>query len=131
MIMIPLFVFLFAVFEAGWLFYFQATITHAAREGAKISVRPLQGGTNTLMTPDEVKAYVNTYLSPIGVNCLACTTVMDETVNACAGCSPARFATRRRVRVDVPYRLITLSIFSPLQFTMHGEGVMRSEISTW
>ena len=36
--LLPFFVFLLAVLEAGWLFYVQATITHAAREGAKIAV---------------------------------------------------------------------------------------------
>src|SRR5438067_2916191 len=74
--LLPFFVFVMAVLEAGWFFYFQSTITHAAREGAKIAVRPLQGGTDTLMTEPEVKAYVAPFLTPIGIN-----------LAGCAGCS--------------------------------------------
>jgi TadE-like protein len=43
-----------SVIEGGWFFYVQLTLTNAAREGAKMAVRPLSGA-DTLMTVTEIK----------------------------------------------------------------------------
>ena|SRR5438552_11161556 len=129
--LIPFFVFLFAVLEAGWFFYVQATITHAAREGAKIAVRPLQGGSDTLMTIPEVKAYVAPFLTPIGVNCPACIDVSYPTVNACPSCAAPRNSVMAHVSIQIPYTLLTLSWFGISQFPMKADAFMREETSTW
>src|SRR5437773_12093361 len=81
--LLPFFVFIFALVEAGWFFYVQATLTHAAREGAKIATRPITQ-TNTLMDQTEVRTYVAPFLAPIGVNCPSCITLTPEQVNVCA-----------------------------------------------
>jgi Flp pilus assembly protein TadG len=129
--LIPFFVFLFGVLEAGWLFYVQATITHAAREGAKIAVRPLQGGSDTLMTEDQVRTYVAPFLTPIGVNCPTCITLTSSTVNACPSCSSPRNSLMAHVSIRIPYTLLTLSLFGINGFTMGGDGFMRKETSSW
>ena len=129
--LLPFFVFLFAVLEAGWFFYVQATITHAAREGAKIAVRPLQGGGDNLMNEAAVQAYVAPFLTPIGVNCPACITLTTSTVNACPTCSEARNSTMAHVSIQIPYTLLTLSMFGISQFTLKGDGFMRMETSNW
>src|SRR5262245_20813064 len=129
--LLPFFVFLFAVLEAGWFFYVQATITHAAREGAKMAVRPLQGGGNNLMDEAAVQTYVAPFLTPIGVNCPSCITLTTSTVNACPTCSEPRNSTMAHVSIQIPYTLLTLSMFSNLQFTLKGDGFMRMETSNW
>ena len=133
--LLPFFVFMFAVVEGGWFFYVQATLTHAAREGARMAVRPLSA-TDTLMTETEVRTYLADFLTPIGVNCPSCIVLTPETTNVCAetpGCDggtvPQPQRTTVRVRVTVPYTLITLSWFKSLQFNMKGEAVMRDETS--
>ncbi len=131
--LLPFFVFVMAVLEAGWFFYVQATVTHAAREGAKIAVRPLQGGGDTLMNESAVQTYVAPFLTPIGVTCPAsCTiTLTPATVNACPSCSAPRNSLMAHVHVEVPYTLLTLSMFGISGFTVHGDGFMRKETSTW
>jgi Flp pilus assembly protein TadG len=128
--LLPFLVFLFAIVEAGWFFYVQATLTNAAREGAKWAVLPLTQA-DALLTEDEVRAKIQPYLATIGVNCPACITLTSETVNTCPSCSEPRDTLMARVSIRVPYTLLTLSWFSHLQFTMRGEGVMRKETSPW
>jgi Flp pilus assembly protein TadG len=118
--LLPFLIFLFAVVEGGWFFYVQVTLNNAAREGAKIAVRPISQ-TNTLMTAAQVKTYVADYLTPIGVTCPSCITVTQETT--------ASGQVRTRVRVQVPYSPLTLAMFSSLAFPMKGEAVMRNETS--
>jgi Flp pilus assembly protein TadG len=121
MTLLPFLVFLFAILEAGWFFYVQVTLNNAAREGAKIATRPLTQS-DTLMNAAAVKTYMANYLSPIGVNCPSCITVTDETT--------ASGQLRTRVRVQVTYSPLTLSLFSSLAFPMKGESVMRKETSS-
>ena len=61
--LLPFFVFMFALVEAGWFFYVQATITRAAREGAKIATQPITQ-TNNLMTGAEVQTTAIPSLPP-------------------------------------------------------------------
>lgn len=138
--LLPFFVILMAVMEAGWFFYVQATLTHAAREGARMAVRPISQ-TNNVMNQDEVRAYVADFLRPIGVNCSSCILVTTDAPNVCAdvpGCIPLSeihptlpqpVAKYIRVQIKVPYSLLTLSMFKSLQFDMKGEALMRDETS--
>jgi Flp pilus assembly protein TadG len=135
--LLPFFVIMFAVVEAGWFFYVQATLTHAAREGARMMVRPITA-TNTLMTQDEVRAYVADFLTPIGVTCPTCIVLTEQTTNVCAqipNCDgstvPQPMLKTARVEVTVPYTLLTLSWFQSLQFNLKGISVMREETSDY
>ena len=128
--LLPFLVFLFAIVEAGWFFYVQATITNAAREGAKMAAKPLTQS-DTLQTQAEIRTYLAGYLSTIGVNCPTCITLTRDTVNECPGCTPAHNVIRSRVRVQITYSPITLSMFTALAFPMHGEALMRTETSEY
>jgi Flp pilus assembly protein TadG len=117
--LIPFLVFLFAVIEGGWFFYVQLTLTNAAREGAKMGVRP-SSGTDTLMSDTDIKDYMAPYLSAIGVNCPSCITISHPTVGG---------QTRTQVVVQITYSPITLSMFNRLAFPIKGQAVMRNETS--
>src|SRR5262245_63134052 len=110
--LLPLLVLLFAIVEAAWFFYVQVTVTNAAREGAKIATRPLSPG-DTLMAPADVKTYMASFLAPIGVSCTSCITISSAN-NPFAPTAVAR----TRVRVQITYTPITLSMFSSLAFTI-------------
>ena len=112
-----LFTFLFAIMEAGRLFNVQQTLTDAAREGARLGVTPLTQ-TNTLPSTTDIQDRVNVFLNAAGI------TAKNILVNP-AG-TPADFT---KVRVEADYQLITLSMFSNLQFTVKGEALMRNETS--
>ena len=130
--LLPFFVFLFAIVEAGWFFYVQSTITNAAREGAKMAAKPLTQ-TDTLQSQDEIRTYLAGYLSTIGVNCPTCITLTRDTVVECPSptCTPAHNVIRSRVRVQITYSPLTLSMFGTLAFPMHGEALMRTETSSY
>ena len=121
--LIPFFVLLFSIVEAGWFFYVQVTLTNAAREGAKIATRPLSQG-DTLMAPADVKTYMATFLAPIGVSCTSCITI-STVGNPFTPTAPMG----TRVKVQITYTPITLSMFSSLSFPIKGEAVMRNETS--
>ena len=112
-----LFTFLFAIMEAGRLFNVQQTLTDAAREGARLGVTPLTQ-TNTLPSSTDIQNTVTVFLSAASI------TGATVAVN-----NPAPPAGFTRVRVTAPYQLITLSMFSNLQFTVKGEALMRNETS--
>jgi Flp pilus assembly protein TadG len=118
--LLPFFVFLFAILEGAWFFYVQVTLNNAAREGAKMATRPVTQ-TDTMMTQDQVRTFVADFLTPIGVNCPTCVTMTSETT--------ASGQVRTRIRVQVSYTPVTLSIFNSLAFPMKGESVMRNETS--
>jgi Flp pilus assembly protein TadG len=118
--LLPFFVFLFAIVEGAWFFYVQVTLNNAAREGAKMATRPVSKS-DTMMTQDEVRTFVADFLTPIGVSCPTCITVTTATT--------ASGQVRTRVRVQVSYTPLTLSMFSSLAFPMKGESVMRNETS--
>jgi Flp pilus assembly protein TadG len=133
--LIPFFVFLFAVVEAGWFFYVQQTITDAAREGAKFAVLPFTK-TDNLPADTDIQDLVDDYLSTAGIHCAAtCVAINHETVNVCSstpGCNSGNLNRRiARVTVTVPYTLITLSMFQSLSFNMTGEAWMREEVSQY
>jgi Flp pilus assembly protein TadG len=118
--LLPFFVFLFAIVEGAWFFYVQVTLNNAAREGAKMATRPVSHS-DTMMTQGDVRTFVADFLTPIGVNCPGCITVSQETTGS--------GQVRTRVRVQVTYTPLTLSMFSSLAFPMKGESVMRNETS--
>lgn len=116
---------IFGIMEAGRLMNVQQTLTDAAREGASRAVMPLTQS-DTMMTEAEVAAWATDFLNAANIPCSGCVHLLRTTVINCAGCPTINVA---RVTIDAPYRLITLSMFSNLSFTMHGRAVMREETS--
>ena len=74
-----------------------------------------------MMAEDQFRTFVADFLTPIGVTCPTCVTVSSETTGS--------GQVRTRVRVQVSYTPLTLSMFSSLAFPMKGESVMRNETS--
>jgi Flp pilus assembly protein TadG len=116
--LLPLFIFLFAIMEAGRFFEVQQTLTDAAREGARLGVAPLTQ-TDTLATKQEIVDKVTIYLNAASIQ--------PKRILVDGENSPAPPANFRKVRVEADYSLITLSMFSSLQFTLKGEALMRNE----
>lgn len=113
-------VIMFAIFEAGRLINIQQTLTNAAREGARLSVLPAWGGTDTLPTTTAVQARVQTFLDAAGLNgaTATVTVVNDHTVGA------TKYSL---VTVTVPYKILTVSMFGLLQVNLRGQSMMRNE----
>jgi len=138
--MLTLLVLLFAIFEAGRILNIQQTLTNAAREGARLSVLPLQGGTDTLPSTGVVQARVQSFLNASGLNGSSATVAVDQccdvsfpSAGACTAPSgtpptcPAGSIQYSRVTVSVPYKVISISMFSLLEVTLQGRAVMRNE----
>ena len=125
MTMLLLFVFIFAIFEAGRLIQVQQALTDAAREGARRSVAPLtKTMPGTLATPADVEGVVRSYLDAASVSSAAATVLVDQAV-VFAG-SPTQYT---RVTVTYPYRIMTLLMFGNLNMTLTGQSLMRNETS--
>ena len=123
MTMLLLFVFIFAIFEAGRLIQTQQALTDAAREGARRSVAPLtQTMPGDLPSELDVSAVVQTYLAAASLT--GATVVVDQAFNI----SPA-LTTYTKVTVTYPYRVMTLLMFSNLNITLTGQSLMRNETS--
>jgi Flp pilus assembly protein TadG len=116
--LLPLFIFLFAIMEAGRFFNVQQSLTDAAREGARLGVAPLSQ-TDTLATKQEIVDAVTIYLNAASIQ--------PKRILVDAENSPGPPANFRKVRVEADYSLITLSMFSSLKFTLEGEALMRNE----
>ena len=118
--MLTLLVLLFGVFEAGRMLNIQQTLTNAAREGARLSVLPLQGGTDTLPSTGVVQTRVQSFLSASGLNgsSATVTVVNDHTVGT------TNFSL---VTVTVPYRVMSISMFGLLEVNLQGQAMMRNE----
>src|SRR5258705_241604 len=121
--MLTLLVLLFAIFEAGRILNIQQTLTNAAREGARLSVLPLQGGTDTLPSTGVVQTRVQSFLNASGLNGAAATVDVnqccDPSPNSCTAPSgsPPKCAAASiqypRITVTAPYEGGFLSIISP------------------
>jgi hypothetical protein len=125
--LLTLLVCLFGIMEAARFMSVQQVITQAAREGARFAVTPLTQ-TSTLPTDTEIRTVVNRFLDSGHVSG-ATTTITrppDPSVVIDTGGVDTEFI---KVEVNEPYQLITLSMFSNLQFTLHGRAMMRSETS--
>jgi Flp pilus assembly protein TadG len=129
--MLMFFVVLLAIFEGGRMLNIQQTLTNAAREGARYSVLPAAatGGvyTDTLPTVDAVRTRVRSFLNASGLNGA---TIPDENIQVDQNYdSPDDSDATRytRVTVTVPYRVLTISMFSLLQVNLRGQAMMRNE----
>jgi len=133
--MLTLLIMLFGILEAGRMINIQHTLTNAAREGARFSVLPLEssGGvpTDTLPGTAAVQAKVQGYLDANGMNGAAATITLDQgccdiTPSGCQTCAGTsqKFSL---VTVTVPYRVISLSMFSFMEVNLRGKAAMRNE----
>jgi Flp pilus assembly protein TadG len=107
---------LLGVMEAGRFISVYQTVTDAAREGARLGVAP-DSGTSNRPSVSEIQAEVQSFLDS---NAVKGTTI---TVEPDFG-SDSEFT---RVRVSLPYRVLTASWFSNLEVTLTGAALMRNE----
>lgn len=131
LMMLTFLIILFAIFEAGRMLSIQQTLTNAAREGARFAVLPLQGGTDALPSTTAVQDRVQSFLNASGLNGATanivvnqdCCTPTSSTCNTCAG-GDTHYS---RVTVTVPYRVVSISMFSMLEMNLQGQATMRNE----
>jgi Flp pilus assembly protein TadG len=117
--MLGFLVIVFAIFEAGRMMSIQQTLTNAAREGARLSVLPAWGGTDTLPSDSVVEARVQSFLNASGLNGGTASIVVDfVTVGS---------TVSRRVTVTAPYKVVSISMFSLLEVNLQGRAMMRNE----
>ncbi len=116
-------VLLLGIFEAGRLLNIQQTLTVASREGARLAVLPMSG-TSTLPTVGQIESEVQRFLQAANIG--TATTVVERPVSIVTG---SVTTTSTRVRVSLPYTLLTLSMFSELEITLVGQTLMRNETS--
>ena len=116
-------VLLLGIFEAGRLFNVQQSLTEASREGARLAVLPLSG-TSTLPTQGEIENEVQRLLQAANIG--GAVTVVARPISIVTGGVSTTFT---RVRVSLPYTVLTLSMFSNLEITLVGETLMRDETS--
>ena len=116
-------VLLLAIVEAGRFLGAQQVLTDASREGARLAVSPLSG-TSTLPTTEEIEIEVQRFLQAANVG--SATTVVERPVYIVTGGVASVYT---RVRVSLPYTVVTLPMFSNLEITLAGEAVMRNETS--
>ena len=129
--LLTLLVLLFAIFEAGRVLNIQQTLTNAAREGARLSVLPLQGGTDTLPSTSTVQNRVQSFLNASGLNGSTATISVNQ---ACCGPSTSGCVTcvsgdirYSRVEITLPYKVVSISMFGLLEVNLHGRAAMRNE----
>ncbi len=141
--MLTLLVLLFAIFEAGRMLNIQQTLTNAAREGARLSVLPAAATgsppvpSDTLPSTSVVQARVQDFLNASGLNGAAATVDVnqccDPSPNTCTAPSgspakcPAGTTQYSRVTVTVPYKVVSISMFSLLEVNLRGQATMRNE----
>ncbi len=117
------FIMLFAIMEGGRFLNVQHILTNAAREGARLASAPLSR-TSTMASVEEIEAEVGRFLNAASIGGATITVerpVVIPTTTSAIECT--------RIRVEVPYRVISLSMFSVLEVTLSGEALMRNETS--
>jgi Flp pilus assembly protein TadG len=122
--LLTLLILIFAVFEAGRILNIQQTLTNSAREGARLSVLPLQGGTDTLAPEADVRLRVRTFLDASGLNGAV---VPDGNILVDQAYNPGGTTVYSRVTVTVPYKVLSISMFSLLEVNLQGQAMMRNE----
>lgn len=120
--MLGFLIILFSIFEAGRMMSIQQTLTNAAREGARLSVTPLWGGTDNLRIAD-VEPRVRTFLNASGLNGGAAVVNVDQAYNPDGPGTPVYSL----VTVTVPYRIVSISMFNFLEVSLRGRAMMRNE----
>ena len=118
--MLTLFILLFAILEAGRMLNIQQTLTNAAREGARLSVLPAWGGTDTLPSTGVVQTRVQSFLNASGLNGASATVAVNN--NHTVGTTNYSLVT-----VTVPYKVLSISMFSLLEVNLQGQAMMRNE----
>ncbi len=116
-------VLLLGIFEAGRVLNIQQVLTDASREGARLAVAPLSG-TSTLPSVGEIESEVQRFLQAANIG--SATTVVERPVSIVTGNVTT---TSTRVRVSLPYTLMTLARVSDLEITLVGQTLMRNETS--
>jgi Flp pilus assembly protein TadG len=121
--MLGFLIIVFAIFEAGRMLSIQQTLTNAAREGARLAVLPLQGGTDTLPSDTAVQARVQSFLNASGLNGATATVDVNKAYNPGGAGTPVY----SRITVTAPYRIVSISMFSFLEVNLQGRAMMRNE----
>jgi Flp pilus assembly protein TadG len=116
--MVAFFTVILGIFEIARFVNVYQVATDAAREGARLAVTPLTQ-TSTLPNSSEVEAEVRRFLDG---DAIQGATVSVGTVNS--GVDQFTLVT-----VTVPYQLMTVSLFSSLQFNLVSNSLMRNETS--
>jgi Flp pilus assembly protein TadG len=128
--MLTLLVLIFAIFEAGRMLNIQQTLTNAAREGARLSVLPAAASgsppapSDTLPSAAQVRTRVRTFLDASGVNGA---NVPDANILVDQAYNPGGSTVYSLVTVTVPYRVLSISMFSFLEVNLQGQAMMRNE----
>jgi Flp pilus assembly protein TadG len=110
---------LLGVMEAGRFISVYQTLTDAAREGARLGVAP-DTGTSNRPSVSEIEAEVQRFLDS---NAVKGTTIR---VDPSFG-TDSEFT---RIRVSLPYQVLTASWFSDIEVTIAGTALMRNETAT-
>jgi len=116
--LLTFFTVILGIFEIARFVNIHQVMTDAAREGARLAVTPLTQ-TSTLPNSAEVEAEVRRFLDG---DAIQGATVSVGAVNI--GVDQFTLVT-----VTVPYQLMSLSMFSPLQFNLVSNALMRNETS--
>ncbi|MEC4681514.1 MAG: TadE/TadG family type IV pilus assembly protein [Nitrospirota bacterium] len=114
---------IFAIVEAGRFLNVQQVLTNAAREGARLSIAPLSG-TSSLASVAEIEARVQSFLDSAAIQGAQISVVRP--VYVATTIVQGEFT---RVEVSLPYRVMTLPLFSALEITLQGKALMRNETS--
>ncbi len=117
------FTLLLAIMEGGRFLNVQQNLTNAARAGARLAVAPITQ-TSTLASDGEIEAEVGRFLAAARIS--GATVTVERPVVIQANGLPMEYT---RVRVSVPYRVITLAAFRSLSVNLAGEALMRNETS--
>lgn len=123
MTMLLLFMFIFAIFEAGRLLQVQQALTDAAREGARCAVAPLTR-TDQLLDTTEVEAFVRSYLATAALNNPNAVVTVTHGVTF-----PPSLTSYCRVTVTYSYHVMTILMFGSVNKTLTGQSLMREETS--
>ena len=138
--LLTLLVLLFGIFEAGRMLNIQQTLTNAAREGARLSVLPAAATgspptySDTLPSTSVVQARVQDFLNASGLNGSTATVTVDQCCDpSSTTCPPPTpkcpvgSTQYSRVTVIVPYKVVSISMFSFLEVNLRGQATLRNE----
>jgi len=117
------FTLLLGIMEGGRFLNVQQTVTNAAREGARMAVAPITQ-TSTLASDAEIETEVRRFLDAARIS--GATITVERPLVIPSNGLPMQYT---RVRVSVPYRVISLAMFSMLSVNLAGEALMRNETS--
>jgi len=117
------FTLLLGIMEGGRFLNVQQTLTNAAREGARMAVAPITQ-TSTLASDGEIETEVRRFLDAARIS--GATITVERPLVIPSNGLPMQYT---RVRVSVPYRVISLAMFSMLSVNLAGEALMRNETS--